>query len=43
MVSCASGLNDQLVCKNLLPFQILFIERKNVLFAFAAAAFSLMQ
>lgn len=43
MVSCASGLNDQLVCKNFLPFQILFIERKNVLFAFAAAAFSLMQ
>lgn len=41
-MSCASGLNDQLVCKNVLPFQILSIERNNILLLLLLFAFSLM-
>ncbi len=42
-MSCASGLNDQLVCKDFLPFQILTVDRKNVLLLLLLCAFSLMQ
>lgn len=42
IVSCASSFNDQLVWKNFLSFQILSIERKNILLLLLSFAFSFM-